>query len=341
MRHQYTPIFRDVLTSRIWAAAAPTRAVWLWFQLAADPEGFVSATTSGVAIGAHVSESEARGAIELLESVDPDHDPDDVHEGRVIHKVPRGWLVLTLVRDRERAKEESRKARNRRYMQRVRAEQRAANDPEHAPAPEDTSSHNQPEVSPPKPIPKPKPISSGGDPPKPPLAAQFVDGSFVTTPAVVHRIPPDWFLSPELVAEAKAQGVADPAGRFAELKRGPVGGQRGIFPEDLLDYIRAQFPKWRTWEETDRAKAANAKPWQREIEQPQLTPPPPPPPKVAGMPQWVRESHMTFAAMHGLDLKTEAKAFAKSHHIPPRNLRPTDAAEAFTHYLLGRVTEAA
>lgn len=331
MRHQYTPIFRDVLTSRIWAAPVATRAVWLWFQLAADPEGFVSATTSGVAIGAHVSESEARAALELLESADPDHDPDDVHEGRVIHKVPRGWLVLTLVRDRERAKEESRKARNRRYMQRVRAEQRAANDPEHAPAPEDTSSHNEPEVSPPKPIPKPKPLSSEGQSPQPPVTS--------TLPAVVHRIPPDWFLSPELVSEAKAVGVADPAARFAELKRGPVGGQRGIFPEDLLDYIRSQFPKWRTWEETDRAKAANAasKPWQREPE----PPPPPPPPKVAGMPAWVRESHMTFTAMHKLDLKTEAKAFAKSHHIPPRNLRPTDAAEAFTHYLLGRVTEAA
>jgi len=206
MRHQYTPIFREVLTSSVWAQEPATRAVWLWFQLSADPEGFVPATVSGVAIGAHVSESEARNAIDWLEARDPDRDPNDPHEGRFIAKVARGWLVLGLEADRERAKEEARKARNRRYMQRRRAADRAV-------AANDTASTGEsesPEVgSPkPKPKPKPKPISSEGDPPKPPAVADE-PGYVTVSPAVMHRIPPDWQLADELVAEARMAGGID------------------------------------------------------------------------------------------------------------------------------------
>lgn len=323
MRHQYTPIFRDVLTSRVWAAAPATRAVWLWFQLTADPEGFVCSDTSGVAIGAHVSESEARAAIEMLEMPAPEDEGDTPYQGRIIQRVRRGWLVLSFVEDRERAKAEAQKARNRRYMQRVRAEAKA-----HA---NDTVDPQAPEVDAPKPKPKPKPsLSEEGSPP-PPVAAFVEPGSYVTVANVVmHRIPSDWQLGDGLVAEARAAGVKDPGAHLARLKQGPIGGQRGVFPDQLADYIRSQFGKWRTWEETDRAKA-----------QATGAPEPPAAPKVKGMPAWVRESHLTFAAMNGLNLKDEAKAFAKGHHIPPRSLRPIDAAEAFTHYLLGRRGEAA
>lgn len=341
MRHQYTPIFREVLTSRVWAAAPATRAVWLWFQLAADPEGFVPATISGVAIGAHVSESEAREAVAILEAADPDC--EQTGEGQILVKVPRGWLVVDHEVNRERAKEEGRKARNRRYMQRRRAA--AAND---------TASTNEgesPEVGSPKPIPKPKTISSEGDPPKPPVPAAngFTclgcgqwrqpdrhhtcgePDSVATNPAVLHRIPSDWQLADELVAEARMAGVRDPQAAFAKLKLGPIGGQRGVFPDQFVDYIRSQFGKWRTWEETDRAKQP-VNPGVVDT---------PTAPKVKGMPPWVRESHLTFASVHELDLRAEAKAFVKAHHINPSNLRPVDAAEAFTHFLLSRRTEAA
>ncbi len=325
MRHQYTPIFRDLLTSRVWAAPPATRAVWLWFQLAADPEGFVPATVSGVALGAHVSESEARTALAFLEAPDPDC--DQTGEGQVLAKVPRGWLVLGFEEDRERAKEEGRKARNRRYMRRRRAA--AANDTA------STSEEESPEVGSPKPIPKPKPISSEGDPPKPPVApALELEPVCTPTLGVVRRIPADWQLADELVAEARMAGVRDPRAAFAKLKLGPIGGQRGVLPDQLADYLRSQFGKWRTWEETDRGKASLAELGPGQVDSPKA-------PKVRGMPAWVRESHVTFAGMHSLDLRAEAKLFAKSHHIPPGNLRPVDAAEAFTHFLLTRRTEAA
>lgn len=336
MRHQYTPIFREVLTSRVWAAAPPTRAVWLWFLLTADPEGFVPATVSGVAIGAHVSESEAREAIAILEADDPDSADEERHQGQIIVKVPRGWLVVDHEVNRERAKEEGRKARNRRYMQRRRAA--AANDTA------STNEEESPGVGVPKPIPKPKTmISSEGDhSPKavapaaaevgvmaPPTSAPPV-ADVGSSPVVLRRIPGDWELADELVAEARMAGVRDPRVAFAKLKQGPIGGQRGVFPDQFADYIRSQFGKWRTWEEVDRGKALGP----GQVDTPQA-------PKVRGMPAWVRESHVTFASMNGLVLKDEAKRFAKSHHIPPGNLRPVDAAEAFTHFLLTRLTEAA
>src|ERR1041384_4216707 len=100
---------------------------------------------------------------------------DGTSQGQIIVKVPRGWFVVTLEADRERAKDEGRKARNRKYMQRRRAA--AANDTRA------TSEEESPEVgSPiPKPIPKPKPISSEGDPPNPPAAAEYV----TVSPAVL------------------------------------------------------------------------------------------------------------------------------------------------------------
>ncbi len=353
MRHQYTPIFRDVLTSRIWAQPPATRAVWLWLVLSADPEGFIPATLSGVAIGAHVTESEARVALEVLESQDPDAELDDPHQGAFIAKVARGWFILRFEEDRERARYEAQKARNRRYMQRYRAGLTA-----HA---NDTGEPQPPKVDVPKPIPKTKPdLSEEISPPTPRVVfvppqhdegpmpepspamvagSRTVDpGSYVMAPPVLHRIPADWFISEAMLADAKMAGVAEPARWFAKLKLGPIGGTRGIFADELESYIRGQFGTWRTWEEADRAKAADAKrkPWE-----PAPEPEAPKPERVKGMPVWVRDAHVTFTSMHGMNLKAEAQAFSKGHHIPPRNLKPNDAAEAFTHWLLRRQQEAA
>jgi hypothetical protein len=308
MRHQYTPIFRDVLTSRVWAAAPATRAVWLWFQLTADPEGFVCSDTSGVAIGAHVSESEARAAIEMLEMPAPEDEGDTPYQGRIIQRVRRGWLVLSFVEDRERAKAEAQKARNRRYMQRVRAEAKA-----HA---NDTVDPQAPEVDAPKP--KPKPSLSEEGSPQPP-------GYVVVSPAVMRRIPGDWQLGDELVAEARAAGVKDPAAHLARLKQGPIGGQRGVFPDQLADYIRSQFGKWRTWEETDRAKAASTGERQ-------------PGPQSVRHGGWGLHPNMRaqdFCEKHGLDERTEFRAFLQSGAVDAV-FSHSEADKLFAKYLKGR-----
>lgn len=348
MRHQYTCIFSEVLTSRMWAQPTATRAVWLWFQLSADPEGFVPATTSGVAIGAHVTESEAREALSFLESQDIEVDAeDDPWLGQVLERVPRGWRVIGFEADRARAKREGEKARNRRYMAARRAaDKAAANDTERPPEPVSVVpvTPDPTKMDVPKPIPKPKPkpsSSEGGDLPLPP-AAEGAQGAYLSNPAswqpvpkVITQIPADFELDAELRMAAKLAGVRDPDASLAKLRQGPIGGNRGIFASELRAYIRDTcIPKWRQIEEAERFKGGKF---------PGNTPTPEaaPAPRVKGMPPWVYESHKVCCDLYELDLKAEAKAFAKSHHIPPKNLQPNDAAQAFTEYLLKRAREAA
>lgn len=334
MRHQYTCIFSDVLTSRVWAQPTSTRAVWLWFQLSADPEGFVPATTSGVAIGAHVSESEAKEAIAFLSSADLDGDPEDPNLGRIIERVARGWRVLGFVEQRERAKYEAGKARNRNAMARSRAARReAANDTSDTqPAIEALTgvrpvTENPGSVYQPKPTPKPTPSSSAtSEAPKAPVA----DVGWQSTKTVIHEIPDSFGLTEELRMAAKLAGVKDPDAALARLRRGPIGGARGIFMKDLHGYIRDTcIPAWRKFEEVERFKGGTF---------PGNTPgePEKAPPRVKGMPPWVYESHKVACDIYGLDLKTEAKSFQRDHHIPPKNLQPNDAAQAFTQWLIRR-----
>jgi hypothetical protein len=79
-----------------------------------------------------------------------------------------------------------------------------------------------------------------------------------TIPCVLRRIPDDWCVSEALRAEAVMAGVTDLDERISKLREGPIGGNRGVFPDRLDDYIRGFFGKWKTWAETDRAKARAA-----------------------------------------------------------------------------------
>jgi hypothetical protein len=335
MRQHYSPIFRSVLNTRLWSKPASWRCVWLWCTLAADPEGMVPSDIHGVSIGANVTLSEAREAMAFLESPDEDADPEDPHQGRVLQRIRGGWLVIGHEVTRQLARHEATKAYNRRYM----AAKRAAQGDGARPVDNDTS-HALPVKTPiPKPKPKPKTDPSEGISPQPPAVdiSRF-EGDGFDRP-VIRRFPDGWVPDPALRAAAITAGVTKLDEHIARLKTGPIGGSRGVFAADFEDYIRSMFGKWRTWEETDRAKAADAirKPWQ-----PAPEPEPKPLPHVPGFPKWVLESHQVAATLHGLDLKTEARVFAKDHHIPPKLLKVNDAALAFTHYLLRRSnTEAA
>ncbi len=350
MRHQYTPIFRDVLTSRVWALSDAHLRVWLWLQLMADPEGYVCADLAGVAIGARVDGQDAREALELLGLPDADACPDDPNEGRIIERVTRGWRILGVEASRDLVKAETRKARQRRYMKASRA--RAAKDQDVADVHALLELTSEPvglPVSPPIPTPKPKPKEEGEDSPLPPVVQSFIEehvaqpreypteypGSFeapsqvpVTT-RVIHAIPAAWLPSESLRADAAIAGVQKFDERLASLRGGPIGGTRGVFESALDDYIRSFFGKWRTWEETDRAKAATAsrKPWEE---------PPPKPPEdlVKGLPRWVRQRHEALAGSPA-KLRQLAKRFAQSHHIPPDNLDVNLATQAFEQFIAG------
>lgn len=319
MRQQYTPIFAKVLASRLWALSPATRCVWLWLELRCDPEGYMCTDVAGVAIGAHVTGSEAREALEVLALEDADADPQDPHQGRLIERVPGGWRVLGFEEARELAKAEGRRARARRYMATSRAAAKeAANDV----APVDAS---VPSVTPPKPKPKPKPFSPEDrrESPEPPPAAPLQEAQGTRT---VWRDLSGWTMTPGLRGEAVMAGVPaeDIDGYLVRLANGPIGGTRGVFDRD--GYVRSMFGKWRLWSETERAK------------RPQGTKATP---EVKGMPPWVRQSHRDQLQQLGLELKTEAKRFASTHHIPPSCINQHDAAKAFTAFIARIAKEAA
>lgn len=291
MRHQYTPIFRDLLTSSLWASATPaTRCVWLALLLLADPEGYVPAAIPGLALAANVSDEEAREAVALLEAPDPDSRTAD-HDGRRIAKVPRGWLILNFVEWRARAVYESEKARKRAW---ARTHRQPANDNDVADESllVATSSGSSETLDAPKPKPIPKPdLSSEGE----------------ILPLVLHELPADWELSDELRAAATIDCVPDIDKRIAELRLGPIGGKRGVLAHQLDSYVRQQFGKWKTWSETERAKA------QRDAQAP---------PGRAfggrGQPAPLLEpsaKHRAFAAKYGIDIDGEVRRMNEANIV--------------------------
>lgn len=281
MRQQYTPIFARIISSRLWALSPATRCVWLWLELRCDPEGYMSTDVAGVAIGAHVTGSEAREALEVLSLEDADADPEDPNKGRLIERVPGGWRVLGFEEQRDLAKREARNARTRRYMANSRAAAKGvANDV--APV-----TPSEPIDTPPKtkPTPTTKTFPSEGESPPTP------SGRSVS----LDKLPESWQPSASLRAEAVMAGVTDLDARILSLRTGPIGGHRGVLPDQLDNYIRSFFGTWKTWGETDRAKAASAAK-----------------PRAGG--RWdavpllePTDKHRAFAKKHGLDLDAHVR----------------------------------
>lgn len=232
MRHQYTPIFREFTTSSMWAESPETRCVWVYLMLHADPEGFVPGTIPGLAVAANVDLTSTRHAIEKFMAPDPDSN-SQAHEGRRLEKVAHGWRILNFTYWRELAKTEAEKARKRNW---IRAKRNAESDDN-----VDTSTpvdERCQTVDAPKPKPKPKPEED----PEPAARRPIV------------RELGDWEPSEELRAAAGMAGVQKLDEHIARLRTGPIGGQRGVFKDELDAYIESMFGKWRAWEETDRAR---------------------------------------------------------------------------------------
>jgi hypothetical protein len=247
MRNPYTPVFRRTLQSRIWALSPSTRCVWLWLRLIADPEGYVNADLAGVAAGANVTPDEARRAMEGFLAPDPDADPEDPHEGRVLERVRGGWLIIDYAPSVELARSESRNARNAQYARARRAreaaereEARAYIDLEEVAAndAEPTEGHADARVAPYKSRSRSKLLSSEGEdsplPPTVPSVSPSVEESAEAPsaptpppamappsrdvapqstnevgvlPAVIRSVPSDWSAPEELVAEAIMAGL--------------------------------------------------------------------------------------------------------------------------------------
>ncbi len=324
MRHQYTCIFSDVLTSRIWAMSPSTRAVWLWFMLKADPEGFVCASTAGVAIGANVTLEAATLALEELTELDPDEEPV-----QILEKVPRGWRLVGFEALREQARAEGQKARNRKYMARYRA--RAAE------VANDTSTSGPLAAEVDAPIPIPKPIPRSPDLVVVDRAHEAIEepmGSRVVPSRIIHAIPDSWEPSQELRQEAQMAGVLRFDEQVASLRGGPVGGARGIFENGIDRYVRGLLGGWRIWEETQRAKATAAAAAAKPRGQSYRRPGEEPPELVDFDPRYLSTSHSDFCDRAGLGaaepLAREWRAIALGEGKP---LSRPEADKAFAKWL--------
>lgn len=355
MRHQYTPIFRDLLDSSLWASSTPaTRCTWITFLLDADPEGFIPTSIPGLARRAHVTVEEARAAVALLEAPDPDSRTPDF-EGRRIRKVDHGWQVINFVAWRERAKLEAEKARKRKWAA-ANGKPKPANDTYDASstsAPASNLDASSETLDAPKPKPKPKPSLSeeGSGSPSPVRASRedgtnpralgtnpratginpraihtdIVDGTETgggaLLPAVIRKLS-EWVPKEgELDAlrdAAKLAGVKNFDRWFAQLGSGPIGGARGVLPDMVGDYLHGQFARWRQWEETDALKDANSRAAAaapRSFRGGPLPPQGPQRERVQGAPEWVYVEHAQFARQHAMKLGPAAKEFAESYHL--------------------------
>lgn len=267
MRHPYTPIFRDLLTSSMWATDPATRCVWIWFLLMADPEGFVVGTVPGVGQQAGVTLEQAKTAIALLESPDPYSSTPDF-EGRRIVKAERGWHIVNFVAHRERAKREAELARKRRWAEanRSKPKQLPLPFPVETPLPYDAEDHflatgerlhvdassETLDAQKPKPKQKPSPEVVVTTP-----REGFDTEELPTIPVVRAHHDLDGLDETGLEDEAVIAGMSREwfRERLASARNlATIGGRQGV--RDQREWVRQQFGNWKTWEETNRAKDA-------------------------------------------------------------------------------------
>jgi hypothetical protein len=104
----YVKLFSTILTSSVWAQDHATRLVWITILAMADKEGDVRGSVSGLARMANVSLDEARHALDVLSSPDPESQTPD-EQGRRIVAQQGGWHIVNYAKYRAIQDEATRK----------------------------------------------------------------------------------------------------------------------------------------------------------------------------------------------------------------------------------------
>lgn len=93
----YNRLFTKILDSSIWLEPSTTRIVWITLLAAMDQDGFAHfSALENLASRARVSLSDAKKAVEILSSPDP-NSANPENEGRRIERVPGGFVILNAV----------------------------------------------------------------------------------------------------------------------------------------------------------------------------------------------------------------------------------------------------
>jgi hypothetical protein len=271
----FTNVYRSMLTSSIWTTPHPRlhmiRCVWMTLMLMADRRGYVHSSVPGLAAQAVVSIEEAEEALELFRGPDK-YSRTKEYEGRRIVDVAGGWRLLNYEAHRDATLVELAKQSKRDSYHRNKGKA-SPNDGEARqgdPVSESAGDDRQ---------------DTGLDGSPLDLAASraLSSSSLLDTDQDRSLGEPDqiesrdagpvggsrrgtvdhldgWEPKPDLYARAAELGLSREVvdQRIGELRTGPVGGARGVFPHKRDEYVLQQLPKWRTWKETDAAKAARA-----------------------------------------------------------------------------------
>lgn len=122
----YTKLDANIIYSTVWKERPEVVKVWFTLMALADRDGYIGASSEGIARAALVSEEITETALALFSSPDPKSRTKD-WEGRRLIEVDGGWRLLNHAKYRDaQSAEEKREAaakRQREYMERKRAKE--------------------------------------------------------------------------------------------------------------------------------------------------------------------------------------------------------------------------
>lgn len=115
----YVRISASLLHATVWQQPKHVRLVWVTMLLAADEQGCVESSLSGLASLAGVTVDECFEALQVFASPDA-HSRTREHEGRRVEAFEGGWRILnhSKYRQRQTAKQQASAARQREYARR-------------------------------------------------------------------------------------------------------------------------------------------------------------------------------------------------------------------------------
>lgn len=251
------------------------------WQVPPGKYGFVPTAGPALAHRAMVEHEEGIKALERMGAPEPESRSQE-HEGRRLVRVNRGYLVLNFAKfwDFDYTAAE----RSKRYRESKKAERDGNRDGT-------VTVTNSPLYSSSSPESFEEPDQS--------LAGR--DLSHAQGTPTVWRTLAGWEPPEGLEDEAVMAGVPAEVfrARIAELQNRPIGGSAGVL--DRTKYVRQLFGKWKTWAETDRAKATQATAGGFA-------------PRGGSVALLVPEaSHERFSAKHGIDLASVLKELNEAH----------------------------
>jgi hypothetical protein len=274
MSVSFVKLFTTLTDSSVWALPDNQRVIWITMLSMANARGNVHASVLGIAGRARKSIEEVEEAIAVFMAPDP-YSRTKTLDGRRLEEIPGGWHFVTYQVHKSALEVEKERERKRKWWQENRGsesvpETSAKLDKTSGPDPkldgldggesrsgvgstvkldgldELAQTRIYPDLIPPG-------FRSDPDPDLDPTRARDRQA-----PTPAQGEPHVWFtldgweMSAELRDEAVIAGV--PPGtideRIKALRNGPIGGKRGVISRD--EYVRSQFPRWKTWAETDR-----------------------------------------------------------------------------------------